>query len=99
MKMFFDIIIFKYFITAFAIGIFLVYISTPQPEIIIQYPLPDKAQSLVYEDDGGKCFQLLPQEVQCNGDDEEFPIQQHSSENINQTSAVTHIWDKYFPQK
>lgn len=85
-----------HFIISFVIGMFLVYISTPTPEIIIKYPIPDKAHNITYEDDGGMCYKLLPEEVDCkdHSDAKKFPVQQHSGQKVNTTSAFNHMFDK-----
>ena len=54
-----------YFLISFCIGIFLVYISTPKPKIIIKYPTPQNAGKIIYKDNSGLCYKYLAKEVKC----------------------------------
>ena len=38
------------FFIAFCIGIFVVYISTPEPKVIYKYPTPDNVDKNIYKD-------------------------------------------------
>ena len=52
------------FFIAFCIGIFLVYISTPDPIIIFKYPTPNSKN--VYKDDSEMCYKYIHEEVDCS---------------------------------
>jgi hypothetical protein len=57
------------------VGLFLVYIITPTPELIIKYPTPENAKELVFEDDSQNCYKFYTQEVPCPQNPEEIPIE------------------------
>lgn len=54
-----------YFLVSFCIGIFVVYLSTPKPKIIIKYPTPQNAGKIIYKDNSGVCYKYLVKEVKC----------------------------------
>jgi hypothetical protein len=75
-----------YFIVAFAIGVFVSYILTPKPTIIIKYPTPQNAGKITYVDDAGVCYRYKAVEINCpkkNDSDydkvKELPIQHELS--------------------
>jgi hypothetical protein len=56
----------KWFLISFAFGLFLVYCSAPQPEVIIKYPTPDNASTTIFKDDVGEnCYKFDAEEVKC----------------------------------
>jgi len=55
------------FLISFFIGIFIVYITMPKPEIILQYPRPDN-EHLVYQDDAEMCYKMKGQKIDCPKD-------------------------------
>jgi len=66
------------FIVSLAIGIFLVYISNPKPDIIYVYPKPDNLDKLQYKDKSGTCFRFQAEEVACPKDKSKitgYPVQ------------------------
>lgn len=75
-----------YFIVSFAFGIFLSYIFTPSPQIVIKYPTPQNAGHITYMDDGGVCYRYEAVEVNCPEDKtmiKTLPLQQtNNSEKI-----------------
>lgn len=54
-----------YFIVSFAIGILLVYITVPKPDVIIKYPTLENAEKVIYEDDAGVCYKYKVEYTQC----------------------------------
>jgi len=64
-----------YFLVSLFVGLFLVYIITPTPELIIKYPTPDNAKELVFEDDSKNCYKFETKEVPCTNDAQEIPIE------------------------
>lgn len=54
-----------WFLISLALGLFLVYCTTPQPEIIIKYPTPENAHELVFKDDSNNCYKFKTKEVKC----------------------------------
>ena len=66
------------FIVSLAIGLFLVYVSTPSPRIIYVYPTPDNTNLFQYKDKAENCFGFDSEEVKCPSNDTEItkiPIQ------------------------
>lgn len=56
------------FFIAFCIGIFVVYISTPEPKVIFKYPTPDNVDKNVYKDHSDTCYKYEATEVKCSED-------------------------------
>ena len=55
----------KCFIISFCVGIFMVYITLPLPEIIIRYPTPFNAGKIVYKDNANICYVYDSKEMSC----------------------------------
>lgn len=56
------------FISFLALGMFLVYISGPDSQIIYVYPTPDNINKLQYQDKSGTCHNFSSKEVECPED-------------------------------
>lgn len=56
------------FMTAFAIGMLVVYLFTPFPEVVIRYPRPNDYSSLRYKKKNGTCMQYNLKQVSCGSD-------------------------------
>lgn len=68
------------FFVTLCIGIFYVYITTPQPIVVIKYPTPDNAGKIKYVDDAGVCYKYSLEPVSCPADKgsiKHVPVQQH----------------------
>lgn len=78
-----------YFLIAFCVGLFAVYLTTPMPEIYIKYPTPDNAHSLVYKDKVDVCYQYIPEETTCPKDENKI-VPLMASENVNTISFLGH---------
>lgn len=52
-----------YFISAMFITMFILYLLSPVPEIIIKYPSPDHEVSDVYVDDNHVCYRYHRREI------------------------------------
>ena len=66
------------FIISLAVGLFLVYISSPKFEIVTVYPTPENENKFLYQDKGGTCYRFKSKEVNCPTDGssiEKIPIQ------------------------
>lgn len=63
--MFFDKIKLLYFFIAFAIGLFLCYITNPKPTIIVKFPSPYNAGKVLYKDKGDSCYKYNASKVSC----------------------------------
>lgn len=47
------------------LGLFIVYIITPPPRIILKYPTIDNIQNTTYIDENGQCYKYFATEVPC----------------------------------
>jgi len=66
------------FIFSLAIGLFLVYIQTPEFNTIYVYPNPDNEDKILYKDKTNTCYKMKSQEVKCPKDANkirEYPVQ------------------------
>jgi len=73
------------FIISLAIGIFFVYISSPEAKVIYIYPNPDNINNILYKDKTDTCYKFISKQVQCPSRESEimkYPIQE-SIENNN----------------
>ena len=52
-----------YFFIALFIGLFVAYVSTPVPHVIIKYPTPENAGKIIYRDDADVCYKYKATEV------------------------------------
>lgn len=79
--------VFKYinvsvFLISFALGIFAVYVMSPDKKRIVVYPSPDNVSVLQYKDQAGNCFQYKQTKVSCPKDSSlisKTPIQSHQA--------------------
>ncbi len=65
------------FLVGLALGIVGILFIKPEQIIQYKYPLPDQAKELVYKDKNGLCFQYVPEEVNCDKNEEKlkpFPL-------------------------
>lgn len=58
------------FLLALGIGMFFVYITHPEPTIIIKHPTPDNAGKIIYQDKSDSCYKYKATEVKCPDDPE-----------------------------
>ena len=56
---------FPVFLISFAIGILVVYLTSPPPRPIMVYPTPENVSELLYRDKANQCYQFMPKEVNC----------------------------------
>jgi hypothetical protein len=67
------------FIVSLSFGLFLVYITSPRPDIIYVYPTPDNLDDIQYKDHSENCFEFKSQEVSCPTDKKlirKYPVQE-----------------------
>lgn len=57
---------FFYFILSFSIGLFICYITNPQPEIILKFPSPTNAGKVFYKDKAEECYAYKAEKVNCS---------------------------------
>ena len=66
------------FIISLAIGLFIVYVVTPDHEVIHVYPTLDNINDVLYKDKADNCFRFEAKEISCPKDDKKIknvPIQ------------------------
>lgn len=88
-----------WFILALCFGIFLTYISTPPPKVVIKYPTPDNVKKIVYRDTADTCYKYKAKQVQCPKDSSkiEFTKIQHVENNDNSKEGLfTKIKKNFF---
>ena len=56
------------FILSLCVGLFVVYITLPNPDIIFVYPNPDNRDKLLFKDRAGVCHSFTPHKVKCPTD-------------------------------
>ena len=56
------------FLLAFAVGIFMCYITFPKPKIIIRHPTPNNVNDIIYNDDRNSCYKYEAKIVKCPKD-------------------------------
>ena len=56
------------FIISLSIGLFICYISVPKPEVVIKFPTPENAGSVIYLDESDNCYKYNAKEVNCPDD-------------------------------
>jgi len=85
----------KYFFVSFCIGMFMVYILTPLPEIIIKYPTPYNSGKIVYKDSADICYVYDKRQVNCSGKSSiDTPLQIINNKITNNKGAIEKIFDK-----
>lgn len=52
------------FLLSFCIGILVVYLTAPEPKVIVKYPSISDSHKTFYHDDSG-CYNYIPREVKC----------------------------------
>ena len=57
------------FIISFALGMLIVYASSPPPREIMVYPTIDNVGDLLYKDHADQCYGFIPKEVACPKDE------------------------------
>jgi len=62
------------FFIAFAAGVFYVYASSPQPRLVIKYPTPYNANTILYQNNDNICYKYNAEEVTCTNDAIPQPI-------------------------
>lgn len=59
-----------YFFISFAIGLFVVYVFSPPPTVVIKFPSPQNAGHVLYKDSADTCFMYNAEKVACPRDHE-----------------------------
>jgi hypothetical protein len=53
-----------YFFISLGIGLFVVYIMSPQPKVVFKFPSPYNAGKVTYRD-GDSCFKVEAEQTEC----------------------------------
>ena len=68
----------KAFIISLAVGIFFVYISSPENMVLLIYPNPDNVDTYLFKDKTDTCYKYMSNEIKCPERDSlimKYPIQ------------------------
>lgn len=82
----------KYFFIAFFIGVLLVYITSPTPEVILRYPTPNNAGHIVYKDHADMCYVYHAKQVPCHKNAIETPLQLVNNKKKNDKGLFTTLF-------
>jgi hypothetical protein len=55
-----------YILLGLFIGLFVIYITTPAPKVILKYPTLDNIQNTTFIDENGQCYKYYAQEIPCS---------------------------------
>lgn len=62
------------FIISLAVGLFFVYLTNPEPEIIYIYPTPVNIEQIQYKDKANNCYEFIQEKVKCPNDSEKIKV-------------------------
>lgn len=94
-----DNIIPIYFFISLFIGLFIAYLTTPKPTIIIRHPTPENAGKHIYIDNSNVCYKYKAKEVKCPKDIQDIsptPIQHVDTDKINNRGVISNIKQTLF---
>lgn len=83
------------FLISLGIGLFIVYISQPTPEIVYKYPTPDNVNNTVYKDSAENCFKYKAKQVQCDGNEQETPVENIDLQEKENEDGITGIKKRF----
>tara|TARA_B110000483_G_C17989934_1_gene463101 strand:+ start:164 stop:403 length:240 start_codon:yes stop_codon:yes gene_type:complete len=63
-----------FFVVSFALGLLLVYCSTPPKQVVNKFPTPANAKNTIYKDGGDGCYKYEVNDVKCEGKFIDQPI-------------------------
>ena len=69
---------FPVFLISLAVGLFFVYITNPDPKVILVYPTPNNIDKVQYVDKAENCFTYNYEKVNCPTDEtniKDIPVQ------------------------
>jgi hypothetical protein len=72
-----------YFLISLCVGIFLVYILSYQPQIIMRFPTPDNENTTIYKDKNEVCYKYKSEEVNCSIGSKDINLQTNDTESIS----------------
>lgn len=62
------------FFASFIIGMFVVYIMSPPPVVIVKFPTPYNAGKVLYKDDSDTCYVFEARKEQCTTEAVQQPL-------------------------
>ena len=90
----------KCFFISFFIGMFMVYITMPLPEIIIRYPTPFNAGKIIYKDNADMCYVYDSKEITCPKEGViNTPLQFANYKDKNNKGGFTNLLNKINGEK
>lgn len=57
-----------YFFISFAVGLFIVYVFNPPPQVVVKFPSPYNSGKIVYKDKNDSCYKYQSENVSCPSD-------------------------------
>jgi hypothetical protein len=84
------------FFISLGIGLFIVYITTPTPDVIVLYPTPQTVSKHIYQDPGNVCYQYTMDMTTCPANKKEIhqlPVQKMDPEEKKKESVLDE-WKK-----
>ena len=63
-----QLIVWPVFIISLSVGLFMTYITNPNPTVIFIYPNPDNLDKIHYKDHTDTCYKFSAKEVKCPTD-------------------------------
>lgn len=55
-----------YIILGLALGLFIIYVTSEPPKVVLKYPTIENIQNTTYVDDKGQCYKYYAIEIDCN---------------------------------
>lgn len=57
-----------YFFISFAVGLFIVYVFNPPPQVVVKFPSPYNSEKIIYKDKNDSCYKYKSENVTCPTD-------------------------------
>jgi hypothetical protein len=61
----FDNINLFYFVLSFSVGMLFIYITTPEPRVVLKFPSPYNAGDVTYRDKSNSCYRYKADKTSC----------------------------------
>lgn len=84
--MLFDRLNLTYFVASFALGILVVYLTTPSPVVVVKFPSPINAGRVVYRNSHDGCFKYKAEKHACPVDSSKVRTQPIVEEDFRSTT-------------
>lgn len=83
------------FIGAFCIGLIIVALSEPRPEVIVRWPTPKNTGLVTYLDRASNCYKYSHKEVSCEQGADPIPIQDGEGFKTKERGHIINLGDFY----